>query len=115
MIQLNTEFNREELEILIECAGEKLQILSVLEKPCFLLNYYGQFTFEECFGKTDNDIEKKQRYKSAKPRRVLKFYQYYLIEDEDNLGEWYIGSEQNNGAIEGRSCCETLQFAFEIL
>jgi hypothetical protein len=42
-------------------------------------------------------------------------YKYYLIEDEDNIGEWYIGTEQKNGAIEGRTCCENLQFAFEII
>ncbi len=73
MIQLNTEFNREELEILIDCAGEKLQILSELEKPCFLLNYYGQFTFEECFGKADNDIEKSKGISQQNLEEYLSF------------------------------------------
>jgi len=52
---------------------------------------------------------------SCRLNRVLKYYNYYFLEDEDNLGEWYIGTEQKNGAIEGRTCCESLQFAFELI
>ena len=47
-------------------------------KQCYLLNVYGKYTFEECFGKTNSHIENEQRYQLAKFRRVLK---YYLIED----------------------------------
>ena len=92
-----------------------IQVLSVLDKPYYLLNYSGEFTFEECFGKTNSSIEREQRYELAKPRRVIKIFHYYLIEHEDELGEWYIGSEQKNGAIEGRAGCESLQFALRVL
>lgn len=115
MIKLNTMFDEEEKLILQKCADDSLQILSIMEKQCYLLNVYGEFPFEECFGKTDSIVEKKQKYKLAKVRRVLKYYNYYLIEDEDNIGEWYIGTEQKNGVIEGGTCCENLQFAFEII
>ena len=37
------------------------------------------------------------------------------MEDENNIGEWYIGTKQNNGALEFLSCCEGLQYAFESL
>ncbi len=115
MIKLNTSYDKNERLIIQKCADDSLEILSALDKQCYLLNVYGEFTFEECFGKTDSLIESEQRYKLAKLRRVLKYYKYYLIEDEDNIGEWYIGTEQKNGVIEGRTCCENLQFAFEII
>ena len=114
MIKLITSFSKEE-ELALEVFKEDIQVLSVLDKPCYLLNYSGEYTFEECFGKTSNSIEREQRYELAKPRRVIKIYQYYLIENEDEPGEWYICAEQKNGVMEGKSCCETLQFALAIL
>ena len=114
MIKLITSFSKEE-ELALEVFKEDIQVLSVLDKPYYLLNYSGEFTFEECFGKTNSSIEREQRYELAKPRRVIKIFHYYLIEHEDELGEWYIGSEQKNGAIEGRAGCESLQFALRVL
>jgi len=54
MTVLNTTFGDEECLIMNKCADENLQILPTFEKQCYLLNMYGEFTFEECFGRTDN-------------------------------------------------------------
>ncbi len=114
MIKLITSFSKEE-ELALEVFKEDIQVLSVLDKPCYLLNYSGEYTYEECFGESNNSIEREQRYELAKPRRVIKIFHYYLIENEDELGEWYIGSELKNGAIEGSASCESLQFALRVL
>ena len=114
MIKLITSFSKEE-ELALEVFKEDIQVLSVLDKPCYLLNYFGKYTYEECFGKTNSTIEREQRYKIAEPRRIIKIFHYYLIENEDLPGEWYIGSEQKTGAIEGRAICESLQYALRVL
>ncbi len=114
MIKLITSFSKEE-ELAMEVFKEDIRVLSVLDKPCYLLNDFGKYTFEECFGKANNSIEREQRYKIAEPRRIIKIFHYYLIENEDLPGEWYVGSEQENGAIEGRAIWENLYIALRVL
>ena len=114
MIKLITSFSKEE-ELAMKVFKEDIQVLSVLDKPCYLLNDFGEYTFEECFGKTNSSIEREQRYELAKPRRVIKIFHYYLIENEDLPGEWYVGSEQKTGAIEGRAIWENLYIALRVL
>ena len=46
---------------------------------------------------------------------MIQYYHYYLLENQDELGEWYIGEMQKNGAVEFYSCCESLEYAFESL
>ena len=49
MIKLNTSYDKNERLIIQKCADDSLEILSALDKQCYLLNVYGEFTFEECF------------------------------------------------------------------
>lgn len=112
---LNTEYSNEEKEIITLCSGGKFEILESIEKECYILNAYGKILYQDCFGETKDEYIRHQRYNIAKPRRIIKFYQYYLMEDESNIGEWFVGTKQNNGALEFLSCCEDLQYAFESL
>lgn len=112
---LNTEYTNEEKEIITLCSGDKFEILESIEEEGYILNAYGKILYQDCFGETKEECFRNQRYNIAKPRRIIKFYQYYLMEDQNNIGEWFVGTKQNNGALEFLYCCEGLQYAFESL
>ena len=47
--------------------------------------------------------------------KYIQFYYYYLLENESEEGEWYVGEMRKNGNIEFYKCCETLEWAFDSL
>jgi len=113
--RLCAEYTKEEMDTISLCSGNEYEIIEEIKENCYILNIYGKMTYQDCFGKIEGDYLRKQRYNPASPKRVIKFYQYYLLEDENSLGDWFVGTKQKNGAIEFLSCCESLQFAFESL
>lgn len=115
MNKLITNFTEKEQSVIELWKDPKLIILNEFQEKAYLLNSYGDLKYEECFGKISDEYFKQQRYYLAKPRRVVKFYQYYLLENEGEEGEWYIGERQLNGSIEFFKCCESLNAAFESL
>lgn len=115
MQKLNTEFTKEEKEVISKWGDPKLIILSEISNKCYLLNEYGDLTYEECFGETNDSYFNIQHYFLARPRRIIKFYSYYLLENRNEIGEWYVGEKQKNGAIEFYKCSESLKEAFDSL
>lgn len=115
LIKLNQEFTKEEERIINIWNDEKLEVLDKIENICYLLNSFGDLTYEECFGKTQGEYFNNQKYFLAKPRRVIKYYNYYLLENKGEEGKWYIGEMQLNGNIEFFKCSETLSEAFDSL
>ena len=115
MIQLSTVFNEEEQKVLDLWKDDKLIVMGSVDFKCYLLNMNGEFEYELCFGKTTSYVERHQRYNMAVPHKMIQYYHYYLLENQDELGEWYIGEMQKNGAVEFYSCCESLEYAFESL
>lgn len=115
MQKLNTEFTKEEEEMISKWKDPKLIILNEIYNNCYLINEYGNLSYEECIGKTSDSYFNTQHYFLAQPRRMIKFYSYYLLEDENEIGEWYVGEKQKNGEIEFYKCSENLMEAFDSL
>ena len=115
MIELNQEFTEEEKNVINLWKDEKLEVLDKIDNICHLLNDFGNLTYEECFGKTHIEYFNTQRYFLANPKRIIRFYNYYLLENKGEDGEWYIGEKRPNGNIEFLKCSETLSNAFDSL
>lgn len=111
-MKLNREFKLEEQDILNMWKDDKLEILDCIEAKCYILSLNGSVDFSECFGFSKSDFETKQRYILATPNKVIKYYNYYLLENMGEEGEWYVGEMYENGNIEFYKCCESLEEAF---
>lgn len=114
-VKLVTELSEKEKAIIDLWRDEKLFILDKIEFNCYLLSMKGTLNYSDCFGEPLSDYEKKQKYVVANPNRVIKYYNYYLLEDKTMLGEWHIGESHNEGSIEFYKCCENLEYAFQSL
>lgn len=115
MTELTTKLDENEQEVVDKWEDSNLLIFERIECKCYLLSVKGKYGYEECFGKTTSEIEKKQKYNLARPKKVIKYYNYYLLENQDEDGEWYIGEMQSNGNIEFYKCCSNLDYAFQSL
>jgi len=113
-MKLSNEYTMEEKEILTIWKDSNLMILDSINVNCYILSYRGNLSYYECFGETESKIEKSQKYVIANPSKVIRFYNYYLLEDKGKLGQWYVG-EKNGDAIEFYKCCENLEYAFDSL
>lgn len=49
------------------------------------------------------------------PYRIIKFYQYYLMNTKDEVESWYRGSKDNCGNWEYDCVSDSLEEAFECL
>ena len=58
-------------------------MLSQIEGDSFVLSDYGDYKYNECFQPTNVEFFCQQRYEKVIPYRVIKFYQYYLMELEE--------------------------------
>ena len=116
MQKLSCKFDIEEQRIIELWRDSELVILEKIEEGiCFLLNFYGSLTYEECFGKIDSEYLSYQRYLPATPIKVIKYYRFYLLENQGEQGDWYVGEKHPNGNIEFYKCCESLEYAFDSL
>lgn len=115
MVELVTSLAEEEQRIIDQWKDKNLIIMESIDFVCYVLSGKGEMEYESCFGETTKAFEKKQRYKLAIPQKVIKYYQYYLLETQDEIGQWYVGGMQKNGNVEFYKCCENLEYAFESL
>ena len=96
--------------------GQETQILDEIDLKCFLLNFHGNLCFTECFNIIPKSkFEERQRYVLAEPRKMIKHFQYYLLENSKEENTWYVGEQVGNDAIEFYKCCETLEDALSSL
>ena len=115
MIILNTHFSDEEKRILLQYAGDSYEILTKIEGDSYILSENGNYRYNECFCPTDNDFFAKQRYEKTIPYRIIKFYQYYLMNVEEKKDVWYRGHKDINGNWEYECYSDSLEEAFESL
>ena len=115
MIQLSTYFSEEEKEILLKCAGSAFEILSHIEGDSYVLSEKGKYCYNECFDITDKEFFKHQKYEKVIPYRIIKFYQYYLMNIREEVDSWYRGRKDSNGNWEYDCVSDGLEEAFECL
>ncbi len=108
MIRLTTKFIDSELQVLNELLGT-YEILTFVEGKFFALSEYGENSYFDCFECIEDDFFMQQKYELMKPKKVIKFYQYYIVETEEEPGIWYRGILRENGNYELDCCGDTLQ------
>jgi hypothetical protein len=115
MIMLNTDFSNEEKDILKKYAGKAYDVLSSIEGKSYALNNIkGEYLYNDCFKPTTKTFFAKQRYEEVVPFRVIKFYQFYLMNIKgENI--WYRGRKDENGNWEYTCYSDSLEEAFECL
>lgn len=112
MIVLNTQFNDDERKILEQCAGKNFEILSEISGDSFVLNLFGSLSYNECFDSISNEYFAKQKYEKVIPYRVIKFYNYYLMNLEEEKYIWYRGRKDSSGNWEYECYLDSLEEAF---
>ena len=112
MVTLNTLFSEEEKAILYEWAGNAYEILSCVEGDSYVLNNVeGIYQYNECFMPTDKKFFSQQKYEKVIPYRIIRFYDFYLMNTEDEKNVWYRGRRDANGNWEYICCCDGLEEA----
>ena len=112
---LKTQLNEIEQAVVDFWKDDKLSVLEEMQDKCYLLSMKGNLSYSDCFGEPAGDVERNQKYILAAPNKVIKYYNYYLLEDKTMPGEWHVGEKHNNGCIEFYRCCESLEYAFQTL
>lgn len=115
MIILNTDFSSDEKEVLKKYAGNEYMILSSIDGKSYVLNNAkGNFQYNDCFKPTTKIFFAKQRYEEVIPYRIIKFYQFYLMNIKgENI--WYRGRKDASGNWEYTCYSDSLEEAFECL
>ncbi len=113
MVILEKKLSMEEQCIVNRWKDDKLEVLDWIEEKCYILSMNGSIEFSECFGLSTSNFEAKQRYVIAIPNKIIKYYNYYFLENSGEEGEWYVGEKHKNGNIEFYKCCENLEEAFQ--
>ena len=99
----------EEKNYLNKLMGNDYLVITKVEGKCFSLNVNGTYTYNECFEQTSNPFFMKQRYELLTPIKMIKFFQFYLMESKEDAGVWYRGVLNNNGNYEFDCCAESLE------
>ncbi len=115
MIQLSTYFSDKEKGILSKCAGNAFEVLSHVEGDSYVLCERGEYCYNECFASTDIEFFAQQKYEKIIPYRIIKFYQYYLMNMKEEADSWYRGRKDNSGNWEYVCVSDSLEEAFESL
>lgn len=115
MIELNTHFSDEEKKVLLQCAGNAYEVLSSIDGDSYVLSDRGNYQYNECFYPTDIDFFVQQRYEKVIPYRIVKFYQYYLMNTQEEKEVWYRGRKDDGGNWEYECYFDSLEEAFESL
>ena len=84
MIQLSTCFSDEETNVLSKYTGNNFEVLSYIEGVTYVLSENGEYCYNDCFDATDNDYFAQQKYEKVIPYRIIKFYQYYLMNTKEH-------------------------------
>lgn len=119
MTDLISIFTNTEKKVLEIWKDKELKVLSEINCKCFIINWEnkGKYNYEICFGKSNNNdyFEKNKTFDIAIPRRIIKYYQYYLMETMEQLGIWFTGEKQVNGNLEFLWQFDSLEKAFDSL
>lgn len=115
MILLNTELSDREKVILTRCAGDKFELLSQIEGDSYVLCENGKYGYNDCFDRTNIEFFAQQRYEKVTPYRIIKFYQYYLMNIKADVDSWYRGRMDSSGNWEYDCVSDSLEEAFECL
>lgn len=90
-------------------------MLSQVEGDCYVLSERGEYCYNECFDVIDIEFFKQQKYEKVMPYRIIKFYQYYLMNLKEEVDSWYRGRKDNSGNWEYDCVADSLEEAFECL
>lgn len=112
MYKLNMDLTDDEKNVLVKCAGNDYEILSFVEGESFVLSENGNYLYNECFEMTDVEFFARQKYEKIIPFRIIKFYQYYLMNTEEERAIWYRGHKDTNGNWEYDCYSDSLEEAF---
>ena len=115
MIQLSTNLSDEEKVVLSKCAGSKFELLSHIEGDSYVLCEKGEYCYNDCFDITNIDFFAQQKYEKVTPYRIIKFYQYYLMNTKEDVDSWYRGRKDSSGNWEYDCVSDSLEEAFESL
>lgn len=115
MCSLNTDFSEDEKKVLEKCTGNQFYILSNVENECYILCEDGNYKYNECFEHTNSEYFKNQKYEKANPYRMIRFYEYYLMERHEESNVWYRGRKNANKNYEFDCCCDDLEEVFDSL
>lgn len=115
MIQLSTYFSEKEKEVLFKCAGNAFEVLSHVKGDSYVLSESGEYCYNECFDMTDIELFAQQKYEKVVPYRIIKFYQYYLMNTKEEADSWYRGRKDKSGNWEYDCVSDSLEEAFECL
>ena len=95
--------------------GIHFDIIPKLDGNCYVLSNNGSLSYEECFGKTDNNYCKEQRYELVLPEIVVKYYNYYIVAITEESMLWLRGRKANNGNYEFDCCADKFADIIESL
>ena len=114
MYRLSIDYSENEISVLTKCAGGSYEILKSIEGESYVLNEYGDYYYNECFCITKVEFLAKQRYQKVIPYKIVKFYQYFLMNLEGE-NTWYRGRKDFNGNWEYDCYFDCLEEAFDCL
>lgn len=115
MILLNMYLSDEEKVILSKYAGTKFELLSYIDGETYVLSEEGEYCYNDCFEATNTPFFAQQKYEKVTPYRIIKFYQYYLMNIKDDVNSWYRGRRDSSGNWEYDCVSDSLEEAFECL
>ena len=115
MILLNTYLSDEEKVVLSRYAGHKFELLSQIEGESYVLSEKGEYGYNDCFDRTNIEFFAQQKYDKVTPYRIIKFYQYYLMNTKEEVDSWYRGRMDSSGNWEYDCVSDSLEEAFECL
>lgn len=117
MYYLNSKLSEIELDYL-ESIGlsscDEIEILRIFKNECYIQlqanieidpqnDRYDKkqiFPFSICFGDYEDPYNNvNYEYYQCKPKHIIRFFSYYLVESYDFPGEWYRASAERNGSL----------------
>ena len=115
MIYLSTKFSVKENVVLQKYAGSEFELLTKIEGDSYVLSESGEYSYNDCFETTEIEFFAQQKYERVVPYRIIKFYQYYLMNTQEDVDVWYRGRRDRNGNWEYSCFSDSLEEAFECL
>ena len=108
-MKLEIKYSENVKKILDEKLGTKYEVLSNIDGTCYVLDIKGTYYYNECFTPTQNLFFKKQKYQLIKPSIVIKFYNFYIMSSDEEIGLWFRGQKNSNGNYEFDCCADSLE------
>ncbi len=115
MIQLSTVLSNEEKAVLLKYAGDDFELLSYIDGETYVLSEKGEYFYNDCFDVTKNAFFAQQKYEKVIPYRIIKYYQFYLMNTKEEIDCWYRGRKDSSGNWEYDCVSDSLEEAFECL